>query len=81
MKQVQVSKEPDGIKQFMEQVEWEWGTQNVEYRAMYLGKDIVRDLVTVNEELAKESGGKERASTGDVLLAWFLKVRFSNCTD
>ena len=78
LKQVLVSKEPDGIKQFMERMEWEWNTQDVEYRAVYLGRDVVRNLVlSVNEELAKESGGKERASTGDVLLAWFLKVHVS----
>ncbi|KAI5823505.1 hypothetical protein K523DRAFT_421435 [Schizophyllum commune Tattone D] len=65
LKQVLVSKEPDGIKQFMERMEWEWNTQDVEYKAVYLGKDVVRDLVNnVNEELAKESGRKELASTG-----------------
>ncbi|KAL1759683.1 hypothetical protein FB107DRAFT_204344 [Schizophyllum commune] len=82
LKQVLVSKEPDGTKQFMERMGWEWKMQDVEYRAVYLGRDVVRNLVlTVNKELATESGGKERASTGDVLLAWFLKAAHSTETN
>ncbi|TRM58824.1 hypothetical protein BD626DRAFT_611095 [Schizophyllum amplum] len=75
LKRVLVPKEPDGLQQFMQRVEYEWTTQAVEHRAVYLGKKVVKDLVArVNAELARESGGKEHASSGDVLLAWFLKA-------
>ncbi|KAG5646234.1 hypothetical protein DXG03_004061 [Asterophora parasitica] len=55
-------------------------TYESEVKAVYLGKNVLDDMVrTVKDEV--KSSGTSFVSTGDVLVAWFLKAAYLQETD
>lgn len=61
---------------FIANVVWEYTWHRSELRVITLGADVVRKIVEpAKQEVKAMTDGREYVSTGDILVAWLLKVR------